>query len=76
MTGHDRVAIEAAIKQFVVVGPGYWGKGETIKAAKQQCMREGCRAKEKMIAFAGSQDIGVNDAGMVSASFLLHLGEI
>ena len=73
----DRIAIESQIKKFVVLAFGYWGKGDTIKEAKKNCMKEGCKAKEKMVAFAGDKSIGVTGYGCVQADkFLISLGEI
>lgn len=66
----DRRTVEAAIKKFLVVGPGYYGRSDSLKEAKKNCMKEGCKAKEMMIAFAGSDDIDITDGGFVSADFI------
>ena len=73
----NRLEIESQIEKFVVLGLGYWGKGDSIKEARKNCMKEGCKAKDKMIAFAGDQTIGVTSQGCVQADkFLVSLGEL
>jgi hypothetical protein len=62
---------------FLVIGPGYYGYGTTLKNAKAACIKAGCSTKHKMLAFAGDDSVGVNDFGSVSANrFLIGLGEI
>ena len=72
----DRVAVEAAIKRFLVIGPGYFGFGESIKEARTNCMKEGCKAKDHLIAYAGSSDLSFTGGGYVSATFMIRIGEV
>ena len=73
----NRIEIEKQFEKFVVLGLGYWGKGDTIKEAKKNCIREGCKSKDKMIAFVGDMSIGVTSGGCVQADkILISLGEI
>ena len=72
----NRRAIEALFTHFLVIGPGYFGKGKTLREAKMNCIKEGCKAKEKMVAFWGTKDIGINDSGWVSAKNMVEIGDI
>lgn len=73
----DRLGIEQQCTRFVVVALGYWGAGKTLKEAKRNCMREGAKAKDKMLAYWGDDSLSVTSAGYVQADkALLSLGEI
>lgn len=62
---------------FFVVGPGYYGYGNTIKQAKETCIKAGCKRTMKMVAFYGDANIGVTGMGEIQANDLLvNLGEV
>ena len=78
----DRVAIEGAIKLFIVRAPGCWGRGESIRDAITNCLsgeHGGARktARLHMEAFAGDESLTITDDGTVRADrLLLYLGKI
>lgn len=74
MTNTQADQIEQLTK-FMVIGPGFFGRGDTLQEAKKNCMKVGCRAKDKMIAYAGSEDLSIEN-GYVVASVLFRIGEL
>lgn len=62
---------------FLVVGPGFCGYGESLKAAKENCIKAGCPKKAEMKAYLGDNKLGVDGFGQVSANKVLFcLGAI
>lgn len=78
--GNIKLEIQGDITKgdcFFVVGPGYYGYGNSIKEAKGACIRAGCKRTAKMLAFYGDETIGVTGFGEVRANdLLIKLGEI
>ena len=72
----DRETVEKTFNKFLVVGPGYWGRGLTLKEARKNCLKEGCKVKDKMTGFWGTDDLTITSGGYVQASNMVSLGEI
>jgi hypothetical protein len=69
--------LEDAETTYLVIGPGYYGYGNTLKQAYKNCTDAGCSRKHKRLAYVGDDSVGVNDFGQVSANrYLISLGEI
>lgn len=78
--GNIKLEIQGDITKgdcFFVVGPGFYGYGNSIKEAKAACIRAGCKPKLKMLAYYGDANIGVTGMGEIRANDLLvALGEV
>ena len=62
---------------FIVVGPGFYGYGESIAAARKNCIAAGCPRSKKMLGYLGDESLGVSGFGIVSAQkVLICLGEV
>ncbi len=61
---------------ILVVGPGYYGYGVSIKAAKDACIKAGCPRKARMLAYMGDDTLGVTDFGEVRSLVMVELGEV
>jgi len=78
--GGVKLKVQGDITQgdcFMVVGPNYYGYGNTIKEAKANCIKSGCPRKAKMIAYYGDADMGIDNMGTMHAKqTLVSLGEV
>lgn len=62
---------------IIVISEGYFGYGESIKTAKENCIRGGAPRKGRFIAYLGDEHLAVNDFGEISAgSVLFKLGDV
>lgn len=62
---------------FMVVGPRYYGYGESIKSAKQNCIKAGCKKMAVVKAYLGDESLGVTNFGEIRADKVLFcLGEV
>lgn len=62
---------------ILVVGPGYYGYGSSLKEAKANCLASGAKRTDPMKAFMGDDSIGVTGMGEIrSDNVLVCLGEI
>ena len=62
---------------FLVIGPGFYGYGESLKVARENCIAAGCKRSQKMIAYLGDDALSVDDFGMISAgACLFKLGDV
>jgi hypothetical protein len=65
------------VTTILVVGPGYYGYGHSLKAAKANCIASGAKRTDKMLAYMGDDSIGVTGMGAVrSDKVLVCLGDI
>lgn len=64
-------------KKFMVIGAGFWGRGNTLKEAHMNAI-EACGISSpigRLIAYAGSDDLSIVN-GYVTAKTLIRLGEM
>jgi len=67
----------ASADTFLVVGPGYYGYGVSLAAARKNCVSAGCKPGAKKLAYLGDSTLGVTGVGTVVAEkVLVCLGEI
>jgi hypothetical protein len=62
-------------EKFMVIGPGYWGRGDSLKEALRRARQAGMTKKDKAMAYAGSDDLALEN-GFVVATQLIRLGQI
>ncbi len=67
----------AQVTTIIVIGPGYYGYGASLKEAKANCITSGAKRTDKMLAYMGDDSLGVTGMGAVRADkVLVCLGEI
>ena len=65
------------VTTILVVGPGYYGYGHSLKVAKANCIASGAKRTDKMLAYMGDDSLGVTGMGEIRAEkVLVCLGEI
>ena len=66
----------ATLDTFIVVGPGFYGYGESVKTAKSNCIKSGAKKTDKMVAYLGDSTLGVDGMGYISALAMVKIGEV
>ena len=66
----------SAADTFIVVGPGYYGYGVSIAAARKNCIKAGCPRSAKMRAYLGDESLGAGCFGVSANKVLVCLGEV
>lgn len=74
----DRRVVEGIFNTFLVRSFGYWGKGETLKEAKANCLKQRHNRHQHgiMLAHWGTADIECLSDGSVTATNMVFLGEV
>ena len=76
LTHENKIELRNELQTFVVIcNAGFWGKGETLEQALDNCKKQGARKKDKFVAWIGTNDM-IFDGHYIEATFSLKIGKV